>query len=94
MSRLFADNTDEEVKSYQGCFALVTGLIFFILIPIAGFFWFVWEPLGKGLAFVAVFTLFWSSILTWFASESLVSREDIRAKKIVDDATKILEIKR
>jgi hypothetical protein len=59
MSRLFADNTDEEVKSYQG---LLTGLIFFILIPIAGFFWFVWNPLGKGLAFVAVFTLLWSSV--------------------------------
>jgi len=61
MSRLFADTTDKELEenlsTFGGCFALT----FVFLIPIAGFFWFVWQPLGKGLLFIAVFTCVWTA---------------------------------
>ncbi len=30
-------------------------------IQVAGFFWFVWQPLGKGLLFIAVFTCVWTA---------------------------------
>ena len=61
MTRLFESDTKEELQAtastFGGCFALT----FVFLIPIAGFFWFVWEPLGKGLLFVAVFTCVWTA---------------------------------
>jgi hypothetical protein len=63
MSRLFADTTDKELEENLSTFGGCLILAFILLIPIAGFFWFVWEPLGKGLLFVAIFTCIWSSVL-------------------------------
>jgi Kef-type K+ transport system membrane component KefB len=61
MARLFESDSKEELQAtasaFGGCFALT----FVFLIPIAGFFWFVWQPLGKGLLFIAVFTCVWTA---------------------------------
>ena len=56
MTRLFADTTSKDLKEQQSGAGMFLSISFCILIPIAGFFWFVWEPLGKGLMFVALFT--------------------------------------
>jgi hypothetical protein len=63
MARLFADTTDKELEENQLDASMCISIAFVLLIPIAGFFWFVWEPLGKGLMFVALFTFAWSAAM-------------------------------
>jgi hypothetical protein len=75
MSRLFSDDTDKAVAGYKETYSGLSGCAVFILIPIAGFFWFVWEPLGKGLLFVALFTVSWTIPLTYWASKEIEKRK-------------------
>jgi hypothetical protein len=75
MARLFADDTEKAIEGYRETYSGLTGCMVFILIPIAGFFFFVWEPLGKGLLFVALFTALWTIPLTISASKELKSRK-------------------
>jgi hypothetical protein len=63
MARLFADKTDKELEENQLGAGMCLTIAFVLLIPIAGFFWFIWESLGKGLLFIAIFTCIWSSVL-------------------------------
>ena len=79
MSSLFADDSDKEVDQYKSTYSGLSGCAIFVLIPIAGFFWFVWEPLGKCLLFFAVFTALWSAPLSYFASK------EIERRKTIDD---------
>jgi hypothetical protein len=73
MARLFDENT-KEVRESQKAFAQIVGLVVFLLIPIAGIFCFIWEPLGKGLLFSALFTLAWATPSLYFASKELEGR--------------------
>jgi hypothetical protein len=75
MSRLFADDTEKAVAGYQETYGGISGCAVFILIPIAGFFLFVWEPLGKGLLFVALFTALWAIPLSYWASKEVEKRK-------------------
>jgi hypothetical protein len=43
MTRLFADTTDKELEENQLGAGMCLTIAFVLLIPIAGFFWFVWE---------------------------------------------------
>jgi hypothetical protein len=75
MSRLFADTTDKELEENLSTFGGCLSLAFILLIPIAGFFWFVWEPLGKGLLFVAIFTCIWTSAFVLFTDKEIKLRD-------------------
>jgi hypothetical protein len=75
MSRLFADDTDKAVTQYKETYSGLTGCAVFVLFPIAGFFLFVWEPLGKGLMFIALFTALWTIPLTYWASKEIKERK-------------------
>jgi hypothetical protein len=78
MTRLFESDSKEELQAtastFGGCFALT----FVFLIPIAGFFWFIWKPLGEGLMFIAVFTCAWTAtvILGTYREAGLRKKED------------------
>ena len=75
MSNGFTEDTDQDLESQKIAYNGFSGGAFFVLIPIAGFFLFVWSPLGKGLLFVAVFTLLWSVPLSYFASKEIEKRK-------------------
>lgn len=76
MSRLFADDTDKAVAGYKETYSGLSGCAILGLIPIAGFFLFVWEPLGKGLLFVALFAALWTIPLSYLASKEIEKRKD------------------
>ncbi len=75
MGNAFTEDTDQDLESQKAAYNGLSGCAFSVLIPIAGFFLFVWEPLGKGLLFIALFTMLWAAPLSYFASKELERRK-------------------
>ena len=71
MSNAFAEDTDQDLESQKAAYDGFSGCAFSVLIPIAGFFLFVLEPLGKGLLFIALFTMLWSVPMSYFVAKEL-----------------------